>query len=192
MKILLIKAHPREDSFCHALADEYCQGALAAGHEVESVMLSALDLAPYLKHGQKQKVELSEELLAVQRQISACGLLVFAYPNWWATPPALLKLFLEIIMLPGFAYKYRQRKGLAVGWDKLLQGRSARLLVTMDGPPVYYRFYLKDPGYKMMNANLRFCGIRPVRSSYFGSVKLSSAKTRQRWLARAYKLGLAE
>lgn len=192
MKILVIKAHPREDSFCHALADEYIKGATAAGHDVELVELRQLDLEPYLKSGQKEKPELSVELQSVQRKIQEARMLVFAYPTWWATPPALLKLFIEITFLPGFAYKYHQKQGLIPGWDKLLKGRSARLIATMDGSPVYYRFFLKDPGYKMMNANLRFCGVKPVRSSYFGSVKLSAEKTRQNWLKKAYRLGAAE
>jgi NAD(P)H dehydrogenase (quinone) len=192
MKILIIKAHPLEDSFCHALADEYGRGASTAGNEVEVVKLGSLNLEPYLKEGQKEKVILSQELQSIQRQISASRLLVFAYPIWWATPPALLKLFIEIILLPGFAYKYHKRRGLLVRWDKLLKGRSARLIATMDGPPVYYRCYLRDPGYKMMNANLRFCGVKPVRRSYFGSVKLSSERMRKRWLNKSYKLGLAE
>lgn len=51
---------------------------------------------------------------------------------------------------------------------------------------------LGDPGIKMMNANLRFCGIKPVRRSYFGSVKLSSQSTKDKWLKRAYQIGLNE
>lgn len=192
MNILVIKAHPREDSFCHALADEYIRGAREAGNEVEVAWLGALELERYLKEGQSERIELTQELKAIQERISEARMLVFAYPIWWATPPALLKLFIEIILLPGFAYKYHKRRGLLVRWDKLLKGKSARLIATMDGPPVYYRCYLMDPGYKMMNANLRFCGVKPVRRSYFGSVKLSSEASRKRWLGRAFKLGLAE
>jgi NAD(P)H dehydrogenase (quinone) len=192
MNILVIKAHPREDSYCHALADEYIRGAREAGNEVEIVWLGSLELEPYLKEDQDERVALTEELKAVQKQISGARLLVFAYPTWWATPPALLKLFIEIILRPRFAYKYHKRKGLLVRWDKLLKGRSARLIATMDGPPVYYRCYLRDPGYKMMNANLRFCGVKPVRRSYFGSVRLSSEASRKRWLRKAYRLGLSE
>lgn len=192
MKILMIKAHPRDESFCHALGDAYCRGAQTAGHEVDRLTLNTLSLEAFLKERHAEKLVLPPELVAIQQRISRADLLVFAYPTWWATPPALLKLFIEIILLSGFAFKYHESKGLAIGWDKLLKGKSARLIVTMDGPPVYYRFYLGDPGFKMMNANLRFCGIKPVRRSYFGSVKLSSHSTKGRWLKRAYQIGLNE
>jgi NAD(P)H dehydrogenase (quinone) len=192
MKILLIKAHPRDESYCHALADEYVKGARKAGHDVQVLSLNTLNLEPFLKYEHAEQLKLPPELMAIQKSIGDAELLVFAYPTWWATPPALLKLFIEIILLSGFAFKYHNGKGLAIGWDKLLKGKSARLIVTMDGPPLYYRFFLGDPGYKMMNANLRFCGIKPVRRSYFGSVKLSSQSSKDKWLKKAYQIGLQE
>lgn len=192
MRILVIKSHPREDSFCHALADEYIRGAADNGSDVKTVVLSTLNLEHYLKEGHRQKIELSPELLSVQELISTSDLLVFAYPTWWTAPPALIKLFIEIILLSGFAFKYHQRKGLIVSWDKLLKGKSARLIATMDGPPFYYRLFIGDPGYKMMKGTLGFCGVKPVRSTYFGSVKTSSDKKKKAWLKKAYELGLSE
>jgi putative NADPH-quinone reductase len=192
MKVLVIKAHPKDESFCHALADAYVKGAKKAGHEVNVLNLNTLDLEPFLKYEHVDKLRLPAELVNVQQSIAGADSLVFAYPTWWATPPALLKLFIEVILLSGFAFKYHESKGLAIGWDKLLKGKMARLIATMDGPPVYYRFYLGDPGFKMMNDILRFCGIKPVRRSYFGSVKLSSQSTKDKWLKRAYQIGLNE
>ncbi len=46
------------------------------------------------------------------------------------------------------------------------------------------------PGGKMVKSGiLGFSGVKPVRSTYFGSVKLSSDKQRQNWLKSAYHLG---
>ena len=59
--------------------------------------------------------------------------LVVQYPTWWASTPALLKGFFDRTLVPGFAYRYRDT---GRGWDKLLAGRSARLLVTMDAPAI--------------------------------------------------------
>ena len=44
--------------------------------------------------------------------------------------PALMKVFFDRVFLPGFAFKYR---GGSVP-DKLLTGRTAHLMVTMDTP----------------------------------------------------------
>ncbi|MGM0508914.1 MAG: NAD(P)H-dependent oxidoreductase [Fusobacteriota bacterium] len=191
-KILVIKAHPRTDSFCNALTDEYIKGAKKGNHDIKILKLKDLDLEKFIKHKHLEYPNLSEDLLKSQDLISWSEHLVFSYPTWWATPPALLKVFLETIFQPDFAYKYKESKGFAPKWDKLLKGKSSRLIVTMDGPPWYYKIFAGDPGFKMMKDVLKFCGIKPIKKNYFGSVKLSSEKKRKSWLKKAYEIGSHE
>jgi len=74
---------------------------------------------------------------------------------------AVLKGFIDKVFLPGFAFQYRNG---SVWWDKLLKGRSARLIVTMDTPPWYFRWIYGRPGHNAMKkAILEFCGIKPVK-----------------------------
>ena len=109
------------------------------------------------------------------------------YPVWWGGLPALLKGFLDRIFLPGFAFKYRANSAL---WDRLLIGRSAELLVTMDSPPWYYRWVQRQPGHRQMNqAILEFSGIQPVRVHSFGPVIKSSDAVRADWIKRVHMLG---
>ena len=61
--------------------------------------------------------------------------------------PALLKGFFDRTFLPGFAFKYRNRSQL---WDKLLSGRTADLLVTLDTPPWYFRWIYGAPAHRQM------------------------------------------
>ncbi len=101
--------------------------------------------------------------------------------------PALLKGFIDRTFLPNFAFKYRKNSAL---WDKLLAGRSARLLVTMDSPPWYFKWINHMPNhYQMKKTILGFCGIKPVNISNFGSIKAASDKQKQRWLQQAQQLG---
>ncbi len=101
--------------------------------------------------------------------------------------PALLKGFVDRVFLPGFAFKYRKD---SPWWDRLLTGRSARLLVTMDTPPWYYRWVYRMPGHNQMRRTiLEYCGIRPVRISQFGRVKGSPATQRAMWLEAARRAG---
>jgi len=109
------------------------------------------------------------------------------YPTWWGTLPALLKGFIDRIFLPGFAFKYR--KG-SVRWDRLLTGKSARLIVTMDSPPWYYRWISHMPGHNQMKRTiLEFSGIKPVTITSFGSVRASNKTQRDKWIASAKNLG---
>ncbi len=54
----------------------------------------------------------------------------------------LLKGLLDRILLPGFAFRYHRANPF---WDKLLSGRSADVIVTMDTPPWYLRLLYGDP-----------------------------------------------
>jgi putative NADPH-quinone reductase len=107
-------------------------------------------------------------------------------------PPALLKVFIEMVFSSGFAYKYKESPR-RVTWEKKLKGKSARILTTMDAPVWYYKWVVGDPSFKMMRKGvLNFCGVKPVYKNYFGSVKMSSKKQRKKWLEKIYKVGLNE
>jgi putative NADPH-quinone reductase len=188
MRILVIDAHPMADSFCSALAGAYAEAAAAAGAEVRRLRLAELAFDPDLHQAYRHRQELEPDLACAQQDILWADHLVFAYPTWWGTVPARLKGFIDRVLHPGFAFKFTSDKALFQ--EKLLAGRSARLLVTMDAPPWYYRWAIGAPGHRMMKtAVLGFCGVHPVRISSFGSVKLSSPERRQRWLRQASDLG---
>lgn len=190
--ILVIKSHPREKSFCNALTDEYIKGAKKSGHKVKELNLKNFNLERYLKFKQNKILKLPQGLLKSQDLIKWSNHLVFSYPTWWGTPPALLKLFIEIIFQSGFAFKYNLNSN-KVYVEKKLIGKSARLIVTMDAPPIYNKIIYGDPGGKMMKrVILNFCGVKPVKKNYFGSVKLSTENKRKKWLNKMYNIGLKE
>jgi 1,4-dihydroxy-2-naphthoate polyprenyltransferase len=115
--------------------------------------------------------------------------LVFVFPTWWGTMPAALKGFLDRVFMPGFAFEDRED---GKGWDKLLEGKSAHLITTMDTPQLVYRWIYGAPGLNALErATLGFCGIRPVRRLIFGPIKDSDAARRTAWLAEAHAAGLA-
>lgn len=188
-RILLIVGHPSQDSLCHALAQSYQQGALTSGHDVKYIALGELQFDPTLKEGYKTPQALEPDLVKAQEAIQWAEHLVFAYPIWWGAMPSLLKGFIDRVFLPGFAFKYRKD---SVWWDKLLTGRSARLLVTMDTPPWYFKWIYSMPNHHQMRKTiLGFCGIAPVKISSFGVVKGSSDAKRNDWIKHACDLGQA-
>jgi len=187
-KILMIQGHPCSDSYCFALAQAYKQTAIASGAEVREIVVKdlAFNLHPP-EYSHKQKPPLEPDLVKVQQEMQWAEHLVFVYPTWWGTMPTLLKGFIDRVFTSGFAFQYRQN---SVWWDQLLQGKSARLIVTMDTPPWYYRFVYGQPGHlAMKNTVLEFCGIKPVKISAFGSIKSSTLKQRQQWLQQVENLG---
>lgn len=184
-KVLLICASPT-DSLGHALASHYAAAARASGHSVRHLDLPQLDFDPVLHRGYQQPQVLEPDLQAAQADILWAEHLVLVTPVWWGSVPALLKGFLDRILLPGFAFRY-DGQGRP---ERLLGGRSARLLLTMDSPPWYFRWLQKAPAiHQLARATLGFCGVHPVRITCCGPVIGSQPAQHQRWLQQASALG---
>lgn len=185
--ILVVLGHPNHDSFCDALSRAYLHGAQAVGHNVRFLPLGHLKFDPLLRHGYSKPQALEPDLVEAQHMIRWAEHLVFIYPIWWGAMPALLKGFIDRTFLPGFAFKYRDN---SLRWDRLLSGRSAHLLVTMDTPPWYFRWIQRMPGHQQMKRIiLEFWGIHPVTITNFGPIRGSSPARQAAWLARAKALG---
>lgn len=186
-KILLINGHPDKESFCFALAESYKKGADAAGAECKLINLIDLKFNPILTYGYRVVSELEPDLLQMQRDITNATHLVWVYPNWWGTYPALLKGFIDRVFLPNFAFKYLENSPLPA---KLLKGKTAQIIVTMDTPKWYYWLINRSPGHNSMKkAILEFCGISPVKIKSFGPLRSSTENKRKQWLKEVEELG---
>jgi NAD(P)H dehydrogenase (quinone) len=186
-KILIILGHPNKNSYCGSLAESYKKGALQSNAAVKELILADLNFDPILHQGYKQIQPLEPDLVRAQKLIKWADHLVFVFPTWWGTMPALLKGFFDRTFLPGYAFKYRENSSL---WDKLLTGKTARIIVTMDAPRWYSWFIYSDAGIKAVKkATLEFCGIKPVAKTVIGGVKMLSEEKRIAWLERVESEG---
>jgi NAD(P)H dehydrogenase (quinone) len=186
-RILIINGHPDKKSFCFALAERYKKGADSVGADCKLVHLIDLDFNPSLTFGYRMISKLEPDLIEMQDEILAADHLVLVYPNWWSTFPAILKGFVDRVFVPNFAFKYRENSPF---WDKLLTGKTARLIVTMDTPKWYYWLVNKNAGHNAMRIGvLFFCGIKPVNISVFTPIKSSDETKRKKWLEEVGDLG---
>lgn len=188
--ILILDAHPNPESFCAALADAALAGARSTGASASKLELRHLQFDPILRAGYRDGQALEPDLLAAQAAIAAARHLILVYPSWWGTWPALLKGFVDRAFTPGFAFRYHPEGN---GWDKLLAGRSARVVVTMDWPVWAYHWLQGAPGNRAMSrATLGFCGVKPVRFTELGPVRPSTPEQRAAWLAQVRRVAAAD
>lgn len=179
-KITVILGHPDAASFCGAIAERYAASARLSGHDVRLFRLGEIEFDPVLRHGYNKRQELEPGLVEIRDAISWAEHLVFIYPVWWGAMPAILKGMFDRIFLPGYAFKYRQN---SQWWDRLLSGRSAHVIATMDTPPWYFRLVYTMPGHHQIRKTiLEFCGIKPVKITSFGPIRNASAAQLSRWL----------
>lgn len=187
--ILLILGHPSENSFCSALLDAYQKGAERTGANCKVLYLSNLKFDLNLSDGYKtgETSELEEDLLTARELIRWANHIVLAYPNWWGFMPALTKGFIDRVFLPGFAFRYHSGKLFP---EKLLTGKSMRILVTMDTPKFWFYLVYRASQYHILkNIVFGFVGFKPVRFSTFGFIRKSTTELREKWLAETELLG---
>ncbi len=187
-QILILVGHPdpSPERLCRALAKRYQEGAESFGHQTTVIDLAELEF-PLLRRGEDwQHGELPEVLRPVQEAIRAADHLVIIYPLWLGEMPALLKGLLEQVLRPGFAVGDYGQPG---GNRRLLSGKSARIIITMGMPGLVYRWYFAAHSLKSLKRNiLAFCGIAPVRSTFFGMAGSSTVR-RENWLRKVFHLG---
>ena len=186
-RILIIQGHPAEQSLCEALAKKYEQGAQESGHTTKILTVRDLKFDPILHEGYKVIQPLETDLILAQNEIKSADHVVVIFPIWWGGMPALLKGFIDRVFLPGFAFKNRQG---SPWWDKLLKGKSAHVIATMDTPPWYFRIFYRDAGINQMKRTiLQYCGVGPVKVTRIGRVKDTTDAWKEAWLLKAKNFG---
>lgn len=186
-KILVINGHPNRESFNFGIATAYKKGAEEAGAEVRSINIADLNFNPNLQFGYQKRTALEPDLLKAWEDIQWADHLVWVHPVWWGGLPAMMKGFIDRLFLPGFAFQYREN---SLFWDKLLKGKSARIITTLDQPGWYYALIYGRPSVNQLKrSTLLFCGISPVKVTYLGIIKTSDATKRNKWLQKIKQLG---
>ncbi len=186
-KVVVINGNPDPESLSVAMAESYKAGAEKAGGHCQVIHLYELEFDPILHYGFRKRIPFEPDLEMAQQAIKDCSHLVFIYPVWWGTYPALLKGFIDRVFMPGFAFK-----GIddSVHWIKLLKGRSGRIIESMDAPMWFYEDVYKSPAKNSLSiAVMNYCGIKPVDYTVFRPVKGSTPEDRQAWIDEVEKQG---
>jgi len=185
--ILIINGHPNADSFCQAISDTYKKGLLSSNANFQEILIRDLKFNPNLAYGYQKRTELEPDLLEAQEKIQWADHIVWIFPVWWGSYPAIMKGFIDRVFLPGFAFKKQEN---SVWWDKYLTGKTARIISTLDQPAWYYRWVNGRPTYyAIKKLTCEFVGIKKVKFTTIGSLRLSTEEYRKKWLTKIERLG---
>ena len=185
--ILIINGHPNSNSFNFGLFESYKKGALTSGADIKEIVIKDLEFNPNLQYGYQKRMELEPDLLDAWEKIKWADHLVWVHPIWWGGLPAITKGFIDRLFLPGLAFKNREN---SLWWDKLLTGKTARIITSLDQPSWYYWFAFGRPSVNQLKKSiLEFCGIKPVKVTYVGPIRNSDLSLRKKWLDKIENLG---
>ncbi|MBD5770338.1 NAD(P)H-dependent oxidoreductase [Marinomonas colpomeniae] len=185
-KILVLVANPKKESFTRHLAEVYANAA-DKHNEVKILHIANMEFDPDLSNGYTESHDLEDSLIAFQKAVTWSDHLVIFTPIWWGSVPAKFKGLIDRAFLPGFAFQYEKGKTIP---KKLLKGRTARIVMTMDTPPWYYQLVQGAPAVKQLKrTTLKFVGFHSVKSKMIGPVINSKQSSREKWANDIAKLG---
>lgn len=189
-KIFILMGNPdKEGTLSNELADVYEREARAAGHDVRRANIGDVAFDPILHKGYRVIQELEPDLLKMQDDMRWADHLVLIYPLWWSGTPALLKGLFDRMWLPGFAFRFHKRESWhsIPGWDKLLKGKTARVISLSKTSPWVIRLFFGDFSNEVSHATLGFSGYKVSRTEIGNSESLSERK-KAAWIRKISKL----
>jgi len=166
MRVAVILAHPNPDSFAHELAQRAAAGCAAGGHDVVVIDLQAVGFRAAMSTEERGAYHGDSPILDPMVQehadlIRSVDTLVFVYPTWWSGLPAVLKGWLERVLVPGVGFRFDQRSG------KIRPGlTNVRQLIGIStyGSPRWYVRAVNDNGRRTLMRALRLaCGVGTSR-----------------------------
>ena len=190
MRILIVLAHPKSDSFNAAVCAALCEGLQAAGHEIDIADLNSEGFNPVLRGPELDRFGSGpplDDVVGYQQRILRADALAFVFPVWWFGLPAILKGFVDRVFQEGFAFRFTED-------DKvrgLLRHKKALVIGTAGASATLYRvFRFGRPLEKTFGEwTLKMCGIRAVRHVLLYDVVTIDTATRKRYLEKVRRLG---
>lgn len=123
-KHAVILCHPDPSSFNAAVAKTYSEAVRANFHEVVLRDLYGLKFDPVLKANEQPSAMEFVPLDDIATELDVlhdANVIVFVYPIWFGTPPAMLKGYVERVLGAGFGHRLiRERGGGSVAAGKHL------------------------------------------------------------------------
>ena len=185
-KILVFLGHSDKSSYSSHLADVYEAEARAAGSEVVRLNISDLQFDPVLHMGYKTIQALEPDLMTVQDKINWADHIVFVYPNWWVTMPAVMKGMFDRVWLPGFAFNFDKVTKKLI---ERLKGKTSRVIIVCGTHSPFMTWWkFGDYTNEISHGILGFAGIK-TKVTAFGPAERVKPEILNDWAKEVAVLG---
>jgi putative NADPH-quinone reductase len=188
MRALVVYAHPSDDSLSHALYVTATKALEDQGHTVVGLDLYADRFVAAMSAAERRAYDseespLSPDLVRHAELVRWADTLVFVYPTWWMGAPAILKGWLERVLVPGVAFHLDARTHRVV--SDLRHIRRVVGITTYGASWTYVKL-MHDAGRRTLLRALRMLCARRCRSTWLAlySIDTTSAREREAFVTR--------
>jgi putative NADPH-quinone reductase len=182
MRALVVHAHPSPDSLSAALFATTTAALRRRGHEVAALDLYGEHFAPAMSAEERRAYPTDSPICSPQvahhaAMVRWADALVFVYPSWFAGPPAVLKGWLERVLVTGVAFHLDDRTSKVVS-----DVRHVRAVV---GISTYRSTWAAvrlahDSGRRILLRALRMLCARTCRTTWLALYSVDTATSAQR------------
>lgn len=167
MNHLIVYAHPKEDSFNHAILESAVRAFEGRGDSVVVRNLYSLSFNPVLSASEYDGT-LPPEIIQEQSYITNANAITLIFPLWWTSMPAILKGYIDRIFSYGFAYQFNQEGHT----ERLLQGKKGFMITTQGSENSYYDSTGMTEALKLTTDTgiYNYCGIESLGHLFLGNL----------------------
>ena len=182
MKVLVVLAHPNPESFSHAIVDKVSDTLADCGHSVSVIDLYAVGYSPTMTRDELAASPTSTPaidpmVIEHTRLIQECSAIVFVYPTWWSSMPAILKGWIDRTILPGVAFSVDPE---AMKLQPELTNVRRLIGITTFGGPRLASLVVRDNGSKIVTRSLRAICHRRCRTTWLRLFNTDSSTSAER------------
>ena len=187
MNVLIIFAHPNENSFGAALLQKLIDGLKEANHQVKLQDLYRDEFRPKLSKEElldSKKIETDQLVIRYRNEIDWADVIVLLHPSYWYGPPAILKGYFDRILIDGFAFDY-----VIDHPEPKFTNKKGVLIQTFDAEEAIEKKQFDDITFKSVYYTWKYCGIEEWTRFSFFRVNFVSNNKREEWLEQIYDFG---
>lgn len=133
MKVLIVVAHPREESLTMNITKSVINGLEQAGNEYEILDLYKENFNPVLSREDEPdwdntSKKYPDDIIREMKRVESSDAIVFVFPVWWYSVPAIMKGYLDRVWNYNFAYGNQNKLPVShIRWIALTGFTQAQL-----------------------------------------------------------------
>lgn len=185
MKALVVFCHPTHDSFTGASLQRALAGLARGGHDVRLVDLYAEGFRPELSRDDlalhtsdwRAHPDLRPDVRSHVDDLTWAEALVFVYPTWWSGQPAMLKGWIDRVLVSGVAWQLPEGSNRI---RPMLQHVRRLVVVTSHGSTKWVNALEGEGGKRVVGRALRVLCSRRCRTRWVALYTIDRAPLAKR------------